>query len=300
MVDVRRKRGHEDNATRERKMTAIKSIMLSTAVLMVSATALLADEVPRPAYVKDSGKLPIATTIYAPFSYIDESGKQVGLSVELAQAAAKTLGVELTIDQVPFTSLIPSLSADRIKIAWLNASVTEERLKQADFVAWMEDGTIASTLPENKDKYAKRTALCGGTVAVQSGTAADFSADQLNKECKTAGLQEFKKDIYPSQQDTVQAVITGRADAYLDDSTSAGYYSQVSKGKLVLTGEVFHKKPIGHIIKKGDAETATMLAATIQKLIDDGTYKAILDKYGMSSAAIAKPIVYTDVSQLKD
>ena len=281
-------------------MTAIKSAILSTVALVASATVSLAGDIALPSYVKDSGKLPIATTIYAPFSYIDESGKQVGLSVELAQAAAKELGVELTIDQVPFTSLIPSLGADRIKIAWLNASVTEERLKQADFVSWMEDGTIISTLPENKDKYAKRTALCGATVAVQSGTAADFSADQVNEECKAAGLKEFKKDIYPSQQDTVQAVITGRADAYLDDSTSAGYYSQVSKGKLVLTGEVFHKKPIGHIIKKGDVETATMLAAAIQKLIDDGTYNTILAKYGMTSSAIAKPVIYTDISQLKD
>jgi polar amino acid transport system substrate-binding protein len=94
-------------------------------------------------------------------------------------------------------------------------------------------------------------------------------------------------------------VITGRADAYLDDSTSAGYYSQVSNGRLVLTGEVFHKKPIGHIINKGDAETANMLAALIQKLIDDGSYAAILQKYGMSSSAIAKPIIYTNASQVQ-
>ncbi|WP_245462445.1 ABC transporter substrate-binding protein [Rhizobium sp. CCGE532] len=281
-------------------MTAIKSAILSTVALVASATVSLAGDIALPSYVKDSGKLPIATTIYAPFSYIDENGKQVGLSIELAQAAAKELGVELIIDQVPFTSLIPSLSADRIKIAWLDATVTEERLKQADFVSWLQDGTIASTLPANKDKYAKRTALCGSTIAVQSGTSADFSADQLNKECKSAGLKEIKKDIYPSQQDTVQAVITGRADAYLDDATSAGYYSTISKGKLVLAGEVFAKQPVGHIIKKGDAETAKMLAAAIQKLIDDGTYKTILDKYGMSSNAIAKPVIYTDVSQLKN
>lgn len=281
-------------------MNKIGTGIVSALALIAGAGVSFAAEIALPSYVKNSGTLSIATTIYAPFSYIDESGKQVGLSVELANAAAKELGVELNISQVPFTALIPSLSADRIKIAWLNASVTEERLKQADFVAWMEDGIIVSTLPGNKDKFAKREALCGGTVAVQSGAAADFSADQLNKECKSAGLKEFKKDIYPSQQDTVQAVITGRADAYLDDSTSAGYYSQVSHGKLVPTGEVLHKKPIGHIIKKGDAETATMLAAAIQKLIDNGTYKAILAKYGMSSSAIAKPIVYTDVSQLKN
>lgn len=282
-------------------MINFKSLTVSavTALLTVAAGNALADDIPIAAYVKETGKLPIAMTIYAPYSYLDQGGKQIGLSIELARAASKYLGVEPEVTIVPFTTLIPSLAAGRIKIAWLNASVTEERLKQADFVSWMQDGAIVSTLPENKDKYAQRAALCGRTVAVQSGTAADFAADGVNRECKSAGRPEFKKDIYPSQQDTVQAVITGRADAYIDDSTTAGYYSQVSNGRLVQTGEIFNRKPIGHIIAKGDAATAKMLAAVIQKLMDDGTYAALLNKYGMGASAIPKPVIYTDVAQLQ-
>lgn len=251
-------------------------------------------------YVKDTGQLAIATTIYAPFSYVDENGKQIGLSVELAQAAAKELNAELVISQVPFTSLIPSLAADRIKIAWLNASVTPERLQQVDFVTWMEDGTVVSTLPAKKDTYSKRQALCGKTVAVQSGSAADFAADKLIAECDAAGLKSPNKDIYPSQQDTVQAVITGRAEAYLDDATSAGYYSKVSNGQLVVTGEIFNKTPIGHIVAKGDTETAEMLSNVLRRLMQNGTYSALLEKYGMSFATINEPVTYTDASQISN
>jgi polar amino acid transport system substrate-binding protein len=230
---------------------------------------------------------------------MDAAGKQTGLSIELARAASKYLGVEPEVTLVPFTTLIPSLAAGRIKIAWLNASVTEERLKQVDFVSWMTDGSVVSTTPENKERFSQRSALCGRTVAVQSGSLADFSADALVRECKAAGRPELKKDIYPSQQDTVQAVITGRADAYIDDSTSATYYSQVSNGRLVPTGEFISTKPIGHIIAKGDTATAKMLAAVLQKLMDDGTYGELLKKYGMSKSAIAKPVIYTDASQLQ-
>lgn len=268
------------------------------AVSAATAGSAFANDIAITQYVKESGKLPIAMTIYAPFSYLDPAGKQVGLSIELARAAAKLLGAEPDVSLVPFTTLIPSLAAGRIKIAWLNASVTEERLKQADFVSWMQDGTIVSTLPENKERFSQRLALCGRTVAVQSGSLADFAADGVNRECKAAGRTEFKKDIYPSQQDTVQAVLTGRADAYLDDSTSAGYYSQVSNGRLVPTGEIFGRKPIGHIISKGDEATAKMLADVLQKLMDDGTYAALLKKYGMSASAISKPVIYTQAAQL--
>ncbi|WP_245384600.1 hypothetical protein [Rhizobium leguminosarum] len=38
-------------------------------------------------------------------------------------------------------------------------------------------------------------------------------------------------------KDTIQAVLTGRADARFDDSTAAGYYEQTSNGKLVVAPE---------------------------------------------------------------
>ena len=275
-------------------LTAICSFALFAAATSTS----FAQELPVASYVKETGKLPIAMTIYAPFSYLDAAGKQTGLSVELARVAGKYLGAEPEITLVPFTTLIPSLAAGRIKIAWLNASVTEERLKQADFVSWMTDGSIVATTPENKERFSQRMALCGRTIAVQSGSLADFSADTLNRECQATGKAAVKKDIYPSQQDSVQAVITGRADAYIDDATSATYYSQVSNGKLVPTGEFIQTKPIGHIIAKGDTATAKMLAAVLQKMMDDGTYAELLKKYGMSKSAIAKPVIYTDAAQL--
>lgn len=267
--------------------------------LALGLQAASADEIPIAPFVKESGKFTIADTLaYAPFDYLDESGKPAGLSIELAQAAAKLMGAELDIKPTPFASFIPALTAGRVKIAWAAASVTQERLKQVDFVAWLQTGTVASTLPENKAAFASRMALCGKSVAIQTGTAADFAADQVGEECKKQGLPPIQKAIYPSQQDTVQSVITGRNIAYLDDATAAGYYSKVSNGRLVLAGEPFAITPIGHIISKGDKATAEMLKAVVQKMMDDGTYKSVLEKYGMQSAAIDHPVIYTDVSQL--
>ena len=41
-------------------------------------------------------------------------------------------------------------------------------------------------------------------------------------------------------------------------------------------------------IKKGDADTAKAVQAAMQKLMDDGTYKKILDTWGVSSGAVDK------------
>ncbi|WFT89510.1 ABC transporter substrate-binding protein [Rhizobium leguminosarum] len=268
-------------------------------VLSALSSTSFADDIPIIKEVKDSGKLTIASSLgYAPFEYIDEQGKPVGLDIELATAVAELLNAKLDIVTIPFASQIPGLAAGRIKVGWATFSVTEERLKQADFVTFMQAGTVVATTRDNKKKFAAKNSLCGAKVAVQSGTSADFAADKLDVECKAANLPALNKAIYPEQKDTIQAVLSGRAEARLDDSTSAGYYEVTSKGKLIVTGDSFYPTPLGVVIAKGDKETAAMLEAALQKLISNGTYSNILKKYNMTTSSVEKPTIYTDAAQL--
>ena len=274
--------------------------ILGTVLAAACVSHALADEIPIIPEVKDSGKLTIASSLgYAPFEYVDEQGKPVGLDIELASAVADLLHAKLDIVTIPFASQIPGLAAGRIKVAWATFSVTEERIKQVDFVTFLQAGTVIATLPENKGKFASQNGICGKAVAVQTGTSADFAADKLSAICEAANLPAIKKSIYPDQKDTIQAVLSGRAEARLDDSTSAGYYEVTSNGKLVVVGESYYPTPLGVAVAKGDKATAAMLEAALQKLISDGTYEAILKKYNMTNSALPKPVVYTDASQIK-
>jgi polar amino acid transport system substrate-binding protein len=277
----------------------IKKLAIGVAIAAVGAVTANAEDLPTIKEVKDTGKLTIASSLgYAPFEYLDEQGKPAGLDVELATALAELYKAKLDIVTIPFASQIPALASGRIKVGWATFSVTEDRLKQVDFVTFMQAGTVVATTPANKAKYAVKNNICGAKVAVQSGTSADFAADKLTAECQAANLPAIDKAIYPEQKDTIQAVLSGRAEARLDDSTSAGYYEVTSGGKLVVTGASFYPTPLGVAIAKGDKETAAMLEAGLQKLISNGTYKAVLKKYNMMSSALDKPVVYTDAAQL--
>ncbi|KAF7962073.1 ABC transporter substrate-binding protein [Cupriavidus sp. UYMU48A] len=274
----------------------------STCVALIAGCAALhanAQDIVATPEVKASGKLTIASSLgYAPFEYVDSNGTPAGLDIELAEAAAKLMGVKLDIVTIPFASQIPSLASRRVKVGWATFSVTKERLSQVDFVTFLSAGTVASTLPENASKFAKKTDLCGKNIAVQTGTSADFAADKLSTECKTAGLPALKKQIYPGQQDTIQSVITKRTDAMLDDSTSSSYYEVTSKGRLKVVPGAYYPTPLGLAVAKGDHSTATMMSSAFQKLMNDGTYASILAKYNMTSSAVTKPEIYTNASQL--
>ncbi|AGS24400.1 ABC transporter substrate-binding protein [Rhizobium etli] len=258
-------------------------------------------EIPLIDSVKSSGTLSIASGLdYAPFEFVDPNGQPAGLDVDLANAAAKLISAKLDIQRIPFASQIPSLAAGRVKVAWATFTVKEDRLRQVDFVTFLQSGTVAMVLPDKRDSISGAHSLCGMRVAVQTGSAADFTADKLSESCTKSNLPKIEKLIYPEQKDTIQAVLTGRADARFDDSTAAGYYEQTSKGKLVVAPGVYDILPLGVAVQKGDKATAEMMQAIFQQLIANGEYKAILDKYGMSLAAVEKSRIITSVNEIAE
>lgn len=283
-------------------MNVKKHLSILTAfVLSASATLAGAGGLPVTPDISSSGEFKIASSLgYAPFEFVDADGSPAGLNIELAQAMAKLLGAKLQIENVPFANQIPGLAAGRFKVGWATFSVTEERLKQVDFVSFMQAGTVAVTRPENAARFADRAALCGASIAVPTGTAADFAADKLSADCEANGRPVLQKAIYPEQKDVIQAVLSNRAEAYLDDSTSAGYYQTTTGGKLVVAGDAFYPTPLGVAVAKGDTATAAMMKAGFEALIADGTYGATLSKYNMATSGQSQIVIYTSPDQLSN
>ncbi|PBI87743.1 putative ABC transporter arginine-binding protein 2 precursor [Variovorax boronicumulans] len=274
--------------------------LIATAVtLSCVSTLTMSQALPKNSEVKSTGKLRITNTLsYAPFEFADEAGNPAGLNIELAKAAASALGVELEVSRQPFPSQIPGLAAGRTKVAWASFTVTSERLKQVDFVTFLRAGTVLLVPTEKAVNFKTKDDLCGAQVAVQSGAAADFAADKISAECKSKGKEAIKKAIYPDQKEAIQAVVTGRVVGRLDDATAGSYYASRSAGKMVVVPGEYSPLPLGVAVAKGDTESAEMMRAVLQRLMDDGSYKAIINKYGMGLAAIEKSVVVTSAEQL--
>lgn len=272
---------------------------LAAMVTAWSAGASAAD-VPKSPEVEQTGKLAVANTLdYAPFEYIDAEGKQVGIIIELAGEVAKLVGAELDVQRTPFPSMIPGLAAGRFKIAWETFSANPDRLKQVDFVMFIKAGIAASTSPEKKDSFAGDMPLCGKRVGVSAGSASDFLVDKLSKECTDKGQKAIEKSVFNSSTDIVQAVLSDRVDARMDDATASSYFEVTSKGQLVVLPTLYDIAPLGMAIAKDDKGTADMMVAALAELFKNGTYQAILDKYGMGAYAIKEPYFVGSMDALR-
>lgn len=278
----------------------MKSFLSLAGAALLLAGAASAQEVPKSPEVAETGKLVIANTLeYAPFEFIDESGKQVGVNIELAEGLARLVGAELEVVRIPFPSMIPGLAADRFRIAWETFSPTEERLAQVDFVMFVKSGLVVSTTPDKKDSFAGDDPLCGKRIGVIGGTVSDFLVDKLVGECAAKGLPALEKKVFLEGKDVIQAALSDRVDGKMDDATASGYFEVTSGGQLVVLPGLYDESPLGIAVKKGDSGTAQMLEAGLNAMIADGSYKAVMEKYGLGSAMLEKAFIVDSPDDVK-
>lgn len=277
----------------------IAGLGLGALIAAWTSSAIAADVKPSPD-VASSGKLSIANTLdYAPFEYLDAEGKQTGIIIELAGEVAKLVGAELDVQRTPFPSMIPGLAAGRFKIAWETFSANPDRLKQVDFVMFIKAGIAASTSPEKKDSFTGDMPLCGKRIGVSAGSASDFLVDKLSKECTDKGQAEITKSVFNSSTDIVQAVLSDRVDARMDDATSSSYFEVTSKGQLVVLPTLYDIAPLGLAVAKDDPATSDMMVAALAELFKNGKYQEILNKYGMGAYAIKEPYFVNSMDSLR-
>ena len=271
-----------------------------TAAVSIWAGLANAADIEKSPEVEKTGKLSIANTLdFAPFEYLDADGKQTGIIIELAGEVAKLVGAELDIQRTPFPSMIPGLAAGRFKIAWETFSAKPERLKQVDFVMFLKAGVAASTSPEKKDSFTGDMPLCGKRIGVSAGSASDFLVDKLSKDCTEKGQPAIEKSVFNSSTDIIQAVLSDRVDARMDDATASSYFEVTSKGQLVVLPGLYDVAPLGLAIAKDDPKTANMMVEALSELFKNGTYQAILDKYGMGAYAIKEPYFVDSMDDLR-
>jgi polar amino acid transport system substrate-binding protein len=246
-----------------------------------------------PDTIKSDGKLVIGTdSSYPPNEFLDTDGKTViGWDVDLFNAIGAKLGLKTDWQSAVFDAIIPGIESGKYEMGVSSFFITDERKKQADMVSYYNVGTQWLTKKGNPNGI-QPDAACGKKVAVQTNTAQD--TDDLAKrqeKCKSEGKPAITIDRYQRQDQATASVVSGKDDATLADSPVMAYAVKQTNGQLELLGDAYDTYFYGSVIKQGQAEFAQAVADAVKALIADGTYKAILDKWGVQAGAIDSPAV---------
>lgn len=264
----------------------------SSATASASASAASAKDDAIAALVPESisatGKLVVGSdTSYAPAEFLDEDGKTpIGFDVEIADAIAAVMGLKADVQSSSFDAIIPAVGS-KYDVGISSFTVNPDRLQQVNMVSYLSAGS-AYAVAKGNPKGIKADDLCGLVIGVQTSTTQDdYVKDTVIPACKAAGKAAPTPLQYDQQTDVTTALLGGKADIMAADSPVIAYAVSQTGGKLEQLGDIFDTAPEAVVVAKSDTKLTEAVKQALQKIIDNGTYGKILDKWGMSQSAVA-------------
>jgi polar amino acid transport system substrate-binding protein len=250
-----------------------------------------------PAAIKAKGTLTVGTdSTYAPSEFLDTDGKTIiGFDVDLFNAVAKKLGLKANFQTANFDSIITGVNAKKYDIGVSSFTVNKDREKQAVMVSYFQAGTQWATKTGNPTHITPDTA-CGKHVAVQKATVEVDDLTARSKKCTQSGKPAIGIDQYTAQDAATAAAVAGKDDAVLADSPVMAYAVKQTNGQLQLLGSIYDSAPYGYVLPKSEKAFGKAVVGALKDVMTDGTYTAVLKKWGVTQGAITDPAVNPKVS----
>lgn len=221
-------------------------------------------------------------------------GTRLGPEYDLARAIGKLLGTDINIVDVAFDSIIPSIRARRIDMAVISMADQPERQEQVTFVDYYRSGTGIEVVKGNPHNIQSLADMCGYSVAIQQGVNGVPISQEQSKKCEAEGKAPINIQLYESSNDATMAVVSGRADATINDYPAALYESSTIKdGQALelLDAMVTEGSLYGVVLRKPETDFQKLIQDTVQNLMDSGVYKEIFTTHGLGQGLISKATI---------
>lgn len=167
---------------------------------------------------------------FLPFEMRKADGTWLGYEIELAQKFAENIKAKIDLIDMKFDGLIPALNISKTCDILVSAiGVDAQRKKQVLFsVPTYRSGYAAIVRKSDEKKFKFYQDLNQSTtkMAAESGTEAALYTQRVF--AKTQIL------VFDNNSDPISALLTGKADAYIDDNVFLSVAVARFPGKLAL------------------------------------------------------------------
>ena len=220
---------------------------------------------------------------YPPFSYLDDNGEYAGFDVEMCKAVCDQYGWTLEIVPVNWDTKLISLDNKEHDCVWSGMTILDS-MKEAGYVlsfpyydntqvVLTKDGNGISTLAD----------LAGKRVAVQLGTSGQALLEDEEGQLELAKTFEGGTPVTMENFNICGTELdAGGVDAVVIDLPVAKTLAEKFAGFQILE-ETLGSEQYGICFRNGDDELCKQVEEGIMKLVEDGTYQALGEKYGLEA-----------------
>ena len=261
----------------------MKNLIL-IAALFACATATAQELTGTLKKIKDGGTITLGvreTSI--PFSYLDDSQKVIGFSIDLCMKVVDALKVDLAVPnlqvkQVPVVSQtrVPLVANGTVDLECGSTTNTLTRQRQVEFSHITFIGGTR-LLVKVKSGIKEVEDLKGKTISVSQGTTNERIIKQLNEQ-KQLGIKILNvKD----HGEGFLALETGRVDANVsDDIQLLGLAASARSPKdYAVVGRHLSYEPFGLMFRRGDPDFKLAVNKTLSGLFRSGEIEKIYARW---------------------
>ena len=216
---------------------------------------------------------------YPPFSYLDDNGDYAGFDVEMCKAVCEMNGWDLEIVPVNWDFKLISLDNKEHDCIWSGMTILDT-MKEAGYVLSFPYFDSTQVVLTKADAGISTLAdLAGKRVAVQRGTSGDtlLQEDQAELAATFEGGAAVTMDDFTV---CVTELAAGGVDAVVIDLPVAQKH-QKDNADFVILKETLGSEQYGICFRNGEEELCKKVEDSIMKLVEDGTYMALGEKYGL-------------------
>jgi len=222
------------------------------------------------------GRLTIGISFDQPGIGLKTGGSYSGFDVDTATYVARALGVppeNITWKEAKGEERQRLLTAGEADLVVSTFSITEERKKEVDFAGPYFVAHQDLLVRRNEEDIRGPETLRGKTLCSVPGTTS--TATIVARYRGTVTLREL-----PRYSECVRALADSVVDAVTtDDVILAGYAAEKQyRGQLKVIGKGFSEERYGIGVRKGDAAMVEKVNAALRQYIDDGSWRASLER----------------------
>ncbi|MGI4954833.1 MAG: ABC transporter substrate-binding protein [Janthinobacterium lividum] len=227
---------------------------------------------------------------YPPLEFKDPAtGVLTGFDVELGEAIGKKIGVTWKWQETSFDQMLPALATQRVGAIMSGMTDYASRQEATTFVDYLRSGPAFFVQQSRAAEFKDMSALCGKNVGASRRTsfpkeiAAWSEANCPGNPIKFVGTE--------GSADARTQLKQGRIDAAVQGNETLPYVMEQEPRAYMALGGPIATQLTGIALPVKDTELQQKVAAALDALIADGTYKALLAKWKLSDNAVEKATI---------
>jgi polar amino acid transport system substrate-binding protein len=235
---------------------------------------------------------------YRPYEFRDQSGQIVGLDIDLARKMFEEgLGVKCNFTDLDLAGVLGALLTKKTDLVISGITITQERAKRFDFSIPYSEAGAAILFRADETRLRAPDDLSGKVIGTQIGSSSQKAAETFEAQLKARGKPGYAElRTYERYPTAYQDLLSKRLDAVVQGRPPLKVLIKERPNLFKILAGLGPKAYYGAVMRKGDTALLEYVNGQIRKYKQDGTLKAMQEKWLGESDVHILPDPWTPLS----